>query len=101
MPIPSPMAREVYFDGPAQGRLAAGALRNRDVAFCRRATTWALVVLGFGGLVTSTLSSLASSEVPYPTNVQKILTTYCYDCHGDGMEKGKVAFDQFTSHNEL
>src|SRR6476646_4714442 len=38
---------------------------------------------------------------PYPANVQKILTTYCYDCHGDGMEKGKVAFDQFHSHEEM
>ncbi len=37
----------------------------------------------------------------YPTNVQEILNTYCYDCHGDGMEKGKVAFDQFTSQEEL
>jgi hypothetical protein len=46
-------------------------------------------------------STLASSDTPYPANVQKILTTYCYDCHGDGMEKGKVAFDQFTSRTEV
>jgi hypothetical protein len=38
---------------------------------------------------------------PYPPKVQKVLTTYCYDCHGDGMDKGKVAFDEFSSHADL
>ncbi|MGH7969726.1 MAG: DUF1592 domain-containing protein, partial [Limisphaerales bacterium] len=30
-----------------------------------------------------------------------MLTTYCFDCHGDGMEKGKVSFDQFSSRDEV
>ena len=42
-----------------------------------------------------------SNPAPYPANVLKILTTYCYDCHGDGMEKGKVAFDEFDSPAEV
>jgi hypothetical protein len=50
-------------------------------------------------------SRSSAADVPeaslYPTNVQAILSTYCYDCHGDGMEKGKVAFDQFNSHDEM
>jgi len=46
-------------------------------------------------------SGNTNATPPYPANVQKILTTYCYDCHGDGMEKGKVAFDQFNSHEEM
>ena len=33
--------------------------------------------------------------------VQPILVEYCYDCHGDGMDKGKVAFDEFKSDEEL
>src|SRR5438093_11458128 len=33
--------------------------------------------------------------------VQPILVEYCYDCHGDGMNKGKVAFDEFKSDAEL
>jgi hypothetical protein len=48
-----------------------------------------------------TAGAEASDISLYPTNVQNILTTYCYDCHGDGMEKGKVAFDQFNSHDEM
>ena len=37
----------------------------------------------------------------YPSNVYQLLTTYCFDCHGDGMEKGKVAFDGFKSRGEM
>jgi hypothetical protein len=33
--------------------------------------------------------------------VQPLLVEYCYDCHGDGMNKGQVAFDGFKSHDEL
>jgi uncharacterized protein DUF1592/uncharacterized protein DUF1588/uncharacterized protein DUF1587/uncharacterized protein DUF1585/uncharacterized protein DUF1595 len=33
--------------------------------------------------------------------VQPILVEYCYDCHGDGMNKGKVAFDEFKSDDDL
>ena len=95
------MAREVYLDGPAPGCLRGVALRNRGVAIFRRAAARATAVMALGFLLTSASSSLASSDVLYPTNVQKILTTYCYDCHGDGMDKGKVAFDQFTSRNEV
>ena len=34
-------------------------------------------------------------------DIQPLLTKYCYDCHGDGAEKGKVAFDTFKSDTEL
>jgi len=33
--------------------------------------------------------------------IQPILVEYCYDCHGDGMNKGKVAFDEFKSDTDL
>ncbi len=95
------MAREVYLDGPAPGCLPGVALRNRGVAIFRPAAARATVAMALGFLLSSASSSLASSDVLYPTNVQKILNTYCYDCHGDGMDKGKVAFDQFTSRNEV
>src|ERR1043166_163206 len=29
--------------------------------------------------------------------VQPILQEYCFDCHGDGANKGGVAFDEFKS----
>jgi hypothetical protein len=33
--------------------------------------------------------------------IQPILKEYCYDCHGDGMDKGNVSFDGFKSDEEL
>jgi hypothetical protein len=50
-------------------------------------------------------SRLSSAENPvalhFRKNIQPILVEYCYDCHGDGMNKGKVAFDEFKSDDEL
>lgn len=46
-------------------------------------------------------SQAAESPPLYPKPVEKMLTTYCFDCHGDGMEKGKVSFDQFSSRDEM
>ena len=49
----------------------------------------------------------AASQNPTPTverfkkEIQPILAEYCYDCHGDGMDKGKVAFDAFKTDEEL
>jgi hypothetical protein len=33
--------------------------------------------------------------------VRPVLVEYCFDCHGEGMEKGKVTLDQFKSDDEL
>ena len=43
----------------------------------------------------------AESAAPFPKDIEPILTEFCYDCHADGMNKGKVAFDEFKSHEEL
>ncbi|HTL55295.1 MAG TPA: DUF1592 domain-containing protein [Candidatus Limnocylindrales bacterium] len=43
----------------------------------------------------------ASPQSLYPKPIEQVLTTYCFDCHGDGMEKGKVAFDQFESREAM
>jgi hypothetical protein len=34
-------------------------------------------------------------------HIQPILNEFCFDCHGDGMDKGKVAFDTSKSDEEL
>src|SRR5262245_55006131 len=47
------------------------------------------------------LAKEASPGLLYPKPVEHVLTTYCFDCHGDGMEKGKVAFDQFVSRDAM
>ena len=37
----------------------------------------------------------------YRKDIEPIIKEYCYDCHGDGMDKGSVSFDQFKSEEEL
>jgi hypothetical protein len=34
-------------------------------------------------------------------DIQPILREYCYQCHGDGMSKGNVAFDELNSDSEI
>ena len=50
-------------------------------------------------------ATAAPTETPalasFHANVQPLLVKYCYDCHGDGAAKGKVAFDGFKSDAEL
>lgn len=37
----------------------------------------------------------------FQKDIQPILRQYCYDCHGDGLNKGQVAFDEFKSFSEV
>lgn len=47
-------------------------------------------------------ANVSGADAPdFEKVVRPILTTYCYDCHGDGMKKGKVAFDEFKTAEEL
>src|SRR6185436_10588539 len=43
----------------------------------------------------------AKAATHFRKDIQPILTEYCYDCHGDGMDKGSVVFDAFKSDEEL
>lgn len=57
-----------------------------------------MALLGFGTLL---LHRCAAAESPgaaeFRTDIRPILQTYCFDCHADGVNKGKVAFDEFKS----
>ena len=37
----------------------------------------------------------------FTREIQPILNTHCYDCHGSGISKGGVVLDEFTSASEL
>jgi hypothetical protein len=41
--------------------------------------------------------SEVSSLSEFRQSIQPVLKEFCYDCHGDGANKGKVAFDEFKS----
>ena len=34
-------------------------------------------------------------------NIEPVLEKYCYECHGDGMSRGNVAFDALKSKDEI
>lgn len=65
---------------------------------CLPALVGALALL-FG--CQGSLADASNSPALYPKPVEHVLTTYCFDCHGDGMEKGKVALDQFDSREQM
>jgi len=43
----------------------------------------------------------AAGVAQFHKEVQPLLQTYCYECHGDGNSKGDLAFDELTSTNEI
>src|SRR5689334_5649977 len=38
----------------------------------------------------------AAPEVNFK-KIEPVLKNYCYDCHADGVNKGEVAFDEYTN----
>jgi hypothetical protein len=58
-------------------------------------------VLALAAFCPAASSAEKSAAVHFRKEVQPILTEYCYDCHADGANKGKVAFDEFKSEDEL
>jgi Protein of unknown function (DUF1592)/Protein of unknown function (DUF1588)/Protein of unknown function (DUF1587)/Protein of unknown function (DUF1585)/Protein of unknown function (DUF1595)/Planctomycete cytochrome C len=70
--------------------------RNRAVIASRCAIVLAFIMLG-------TQATAATTEAvrQFQHDIKPLLVQYCYDCHGDGMSKGKLAFDGFKSDDEL
>ncbi|HEX7652389.1 MAG TPA: c-type cytochrome domain-containing protein, partial [Verrucomicrobiae bacterium] len=63
-------------------------MRRTTLAAC-----WALPFL---------LGLAAQGDVPdFAHDIRPLLQNYCYDCHGDGEHKGKIAFDQYPSDQAL
>jgi hypothetical protein len=59
-------------------------------------------------LLVGTVTGMAWGAEPKSTavasfkqDIQPLLAKYCYDCHADGVNKGKVAFDVFATEAEL
>ncbi|HEY3855721.1 MAG TPA: DUF1592 domain-containing protein [Verrucomicrobiae bacterium] len=56
-----------------------------------------LSLFGFGIIMIGAKAAESPGAVEFRKDIRPLLQTYCYDCHGDGMSKGKVAFDAFKS----
>jgi mono/diheme cytochrome c family protein len=61
----------------------------------RQIARWLLVCLAAAGASGRAADVRGAAE--FHDSVRPILERYCFDCHGDGASKGKVAFDQFKS----
>jgi hypothetical protein len=60
------------------------------------------LLTGFaGGAPAFAVETAAAPNTLFVEKVEPILFEYCYDCHGDGMQRGKVAFDGYGSEAEL
>lgn len=69
---------------------------------CARLFSWlnlaALAVCAGSPALRADVEQAAAS---FHHTVQPLLEKYCYDCHGDGSHKGKVAFDELTDADLL
>ncbi|PAW66885.1 MAG: hypothetical protein B9S34_06875 [Opitutia bacterium Tous-C1TDCM] len=69
-------------------------LTSRSRAFAAAAAAWLCV----GGSAAEVKPAALAS---FHAKVEPILEKYCYDCHGNGLSKGKVSFDEFASPAEM
>ena len=49
----------------------------------------------------ATVQAAPADVARYRAGIEPVLKEYCYDCHGDGMDKGRVTLDQFQSDEAL
>ena len=59
-----------------------------------------LKTLVAASLLVFTANANAASGLNFEKDIQPILERYCYDCHGDGVEKGGLALDQHKNSAE-
>ncbi len=61
----------------------------------------AAALAGSGGVGASLIAAEPAAAVSFHQKIEPLLTKYCYDCHGNGISKGKVSFDSFATDTEL
>ena len=72
-------------------------------------STRARFAIALGLMAAALLSAAASSGTAtdkspvgvYHSSVLPILEDHCYECHGDGYDKGKVAFDRLETDDQI
>ena len=78
-------------------------LRPGDCASAGR-LHWALFALAFFLALPFSRFAFGDDAVAAPDfhqQIEPILETYCYECHGVGEKKGQVAFDELKTDDQL
>lgn len=60
----------------------------------------AIVLLGLCAALRSTAAEPNAAD-RFRKEIQPILSQYCYDCHGDGSDKGGIVLDEFKSDDAM
>src|SRR5436305_7697400 len=67
-------------------------LEKSRTIFWRRVAVW----IGF-----SLALPCVFGQSDFHTKIQPLVSAHCYDCHGDGMNKGSVTLDEFKSDQDV
>src|SRR5271163_5183421 len=68
---------------------------------CRQSWMLGLALLAFLANPRLAVAESIPGATSFHDQIQPILKTYCFDCHGDGAHKGNVAFDEFKSDQSV
>lgn len=65
-----------------------------------------LFIASCSGILIACVSEIAGAEAPrgkeaYEKQVLPVLNHFCYDCHGDGVNKGDLALDKYKAFAEM
>jgi hypothetical protein len=61
---------------------------------------WAALV-ACGWLAGSVAAADSAVDSSFKSKIEPILEKYCYDCHGNGVDKGSITLDEFESAGDL
>ncbi|HEX2862129.1 MAG TPA: DUF1587 domain-containing protein, partial [Lacunisphaera sp.] len=65
----------------------------------RRSLLLSLVLAAFGGLQAAPPAGTA--PLSFETQVKPLLENYCFECHGDGSDKGGLSLDRFKTSADV
>ena len=61
----------------------------------------ALPLFALAGFCAGDAHAAVPAAAAFHERIQPLLSKYCYECHGEGMDKGQVVFDEFESDAEM
>src|SRR4051812_42024301 len=76
-------------------RMIGAKFRSMNAASLRASLALMFPAVFLSNIASAGASNHAMSE--YRSTISPLLEKHCYECHGDGYDKGKIAFDALES----